>query len=122
MSDAPDPVSELLGIEVVEVSAGHAILKAEVLPAHLNQHGTAHGGFMFALADTALAVAANSHGPEAVALAASIHFTRPARPGEVLVAEAREVSRTTRSGAYEIMVRSGEDLVALFTGTVFRKA
>lgn len=121
MGRHPDALSELLGIELEDQAAGQARVRAEVGPEHCNQHGTVHGGFVFALADTALAVASNSHGPEAVAIAASIHFARPAQVGDVLVAEAVEISRSNRTASYEISVRSGVEVVATFTGTVFRK-
>jgi acyl-CoA thioesterase len=117
-----DPFSQLLGIEVEEAPPGSARLKARVLAEHVNQHGTVHGGFVFALADTALAVAANSHGPAAVAIAASIHYTRPAAVGDILVAEAEEIARSNRVASYRISVLSGEELVAAFMGTVSRRA
>ena len=116
-----DPFAELLGIEHEETVPGHALLHATPGPEHCNQFGSVHGGFVFALADAALASAANSHGPEAVALAASIHFARPARPGEALAAEAIELARSARTASYEVTVRSAEGLIATFTGTVFRK-
>ncbi len=122
MDESPDPLSTLLGFELQETSPGYARLKATVGPEHRNQQGSAHGGFVFALADTALAVAANSHGPEAVAISASIHYTRPARVGDVLVAEAEEISRSTRVASYRISVRAGTELVAAFMGTVSRRA
>ena len=117
----PDRLSELLGFEAEVAPPGSARLRAEVRAEHLNQHGTVHGGFVFALADTALAVAANSHGPEAVAIAASIHYTRPARVGDVLIAEAEETSRSSRVASYRISVRCGKELVAAFMGTVSRR-
>lgn len=118
----PDPLSALLGIELLRKGPGHAIVRGEVMSDHTNVHGTAHGGFVFALADAALAVASNSHGPEAMAIAATIHFTRAAGGGEVLTAEAREVSLGPKTATYEIEViaRDGSP-VALFTGTVYRR-
>ena len=53
-----------------------------------NGHGICHGGFIFALADSAMAFAANPRGEAAVAQHASITFVRPGRVGEVLVADA----------------------------------
>jgi len=117
-----DSLSELLGFELEETASGRALVRAEIRAEHLNQHGTAHGGFVFALADTALAVAANSHGPEAVAISASIHYTRPARVGDVLVAEAEEIARSARVASYRISVRAGTELVAAFMGTVSRRS
>ena len=122
-ADHVDPLSRLLGLELEASGPGRARLRATVRPEHCNMHGTAHGGFVFSLADTALAVASNSHGPVALALVASIHFTRAVRPGAQLVAEAREVSLTRSSAVYEVEVRlEGGDTVALFTGTVHRRS
>ena len=117
-----DAFARALGFEVLEVRAGRSAVRAAVGPDHLNEHGMAHGGFVFSLADAALALASNSHGPVAVALAASIHFTRPARAGDVLVAEAREVSIGRSTATYEIVVTTANRPVAVFTGTVHRRA
>ncbi len=89
-------------------------------PEHRNFHGTAHGGLIFALADTAFAVASNSHGPPAFAAVAAIHYVRPAEPGQVLVAEAQEISLEPRVATYLVTVAGPRGLVASFTGTVFR--
>ena len=52
----------------------------------------AHGGMIFALADTAFAYACNSRNVSTVAQQASIVFLAPAREGERLTAEAQEQS------------------------------
>jgi acyl-CoA thioesterase len=116
-----DPLARLLGFEVLDQGPGRASVRGTVGPDHLNGHGTAHGGFVFSLADEALALAANSHGPVAFALAASLHFTGPARVGDVLVAEARELSLGRTVATYEITVSSPGGTIALFTGTVHRR-
>lgn len=119
---ARDPLSDLLGFELLEEGPGRAVVRTAVGEAHRNAHGTAHGGFVFALADAALAVASNSHGPKATAVAATIHFTRTASVGDVLTAEAREISLGTRTATYAIEVTDpGGALVAQFTGTVYRR-
>jgi acyl-CoA thioesterase len=122
MNASPDPFSILLGFELLELGPGFARVRGTVGPDHTNQHGSAHGGFVFALADTAFAVASNSHGPVAVAVATSIHFTKAAMPGEALVAEATEESLSPRMATYSVTVRRGEEVVAVFTGTVHRRA
>jgi acyl-CoA thioesterase len=117
-----EPFAELLGLEVVEVGSGAATVRGAVGPEHLNAHGIGHGGFVFALADHALAMASNSHGPAAVALVATIHFTRRVQAGETLVATAREVSLGRGAATYEVTVATdGGRTVALFTGTVHRR-
>ncbi|MGH2682351.1 MAG: hotdog fold thioesterase [Actinomycetota bacterium] len=112
----------MLGFELLGKGPGTARLRATVRPEHCNFLGSAHGGFVFALADTALAVASNSHGPRALAVAASIHFATAAPAGDVLIAQARELSLGTRTASYEVTVTAGSDVVAVFTGTVFRRA
>lgn len=121
MNAGPDPLSTLLGFELLEQGPGFARVKGTVGPGHTNQHGSAHGGFVFALADTAFAVASNSHGPVAVAVATSIHFARAAMPGETLVAEATEDALGPRMATYSVTVRRGEEVVAVFSGTVRRR-
>ena len=83
----------------------------------LNGHGIAHGGMIFALADTAFAYACNSRNVTTVAAQASIVFLDAAREGEMLVAEAREAALAGRSGVYNVSVR-GEDgrAIAEFQG------
>ena len=87
-------------------------------PEMVNGHAIAHGGLVFTLADSAFAVACNSHGVVTVAAGADITFTAPARLGDVLVADARETDVFGRSGVTDVrVVREGDGaLVALFRG------
>jgi len=83
----------------------------------LNGHGTAHGGMLFALADSAFAYACNSRNLRTVAAQASIVFLEPAREGEMLIAEARERALVARSGVYDVSVRTADGrAIAEFTG------
>ncbi len=105
------------GIEIVEAREGYSSIRMKVRDDMLNGHRIGHGGMIFALADTAFAYACNSRNENTVAQNASISFLTPAQPGEVLSAEAREVSRAGRSGIYQVSVR-GQDgrPIAEFTG------
>jgi len=105
------------GIEIEDVREGYARIAMHVRKDMLNGHGIAHGGMMFALADTAFAYACNSRNVSTVAQQASIVFLAQAREGDRLVAEAREQSRANRSGVYVVTVRNdkGEDM-AVFQG------
>ncbi len=113
---AADEASRGLGIELLEHGEGTAVLRMTVTPAMLNGHGVAHGGCVFLLADTAFAVACNSHGPVTVAAGADITFVAPAGEGDVLVATAKERTRFGRSGIYDVSVRRGDDVIAEFRG------
>ncbi len=75
-----------------------------VAPHMLNGHGSCHGGFIFALADSAFAFACNSRGRARWRRAAAITYLRPVRAGERLVATARELALAGRSGLYDVQV------------------
>jgi acyl-CoA thioesterase len=113
---ASDSASQALGIELVEVGPGTATLAMTVTETMTNGHDTAHGGFIFTLADSAFAFACNSYGVVTVAAHCSVTFIRPGRRGDRLVAEAREVSRSGRSGIYDVRVSVGGVTIAEFRG------
>jgi acyl-CoA thioesterase len=111
-----DRASAGLGMVLDHVGPGTATLSMRVEPEMLNGHGTCHGGFMFALADSAFAFACNSDGVGSVAAQCSIFFLRPVRAGERLVATAMERHREGRSGIYDVRVTAGDGVVAEFRG------
>jgi acyl-CoA thioesterase len=114
---AEDRASSGLGMRLDEVAPGRARLSMTVAEAMTNGHGICHGGFIFALADSAMAFAVNPRGEPAVAQHAAITFVRPARVGEVLVAEAVERMHAGRSGMYDVRVCTADgELVAEFRG------
>ena len=76
---AADAASASLGIELIDCSPGRAVTRMLVRPDMANGYAIAHGGLVFAVADTAFACACNSHGDVTVAAGADITFV--ARPG-----------------------------------------
>jgi acyl-CoA thioesterase len=113
---AADRASTALGIEVNEHGPGWARARMTVRPDMVNGHDLAHGGLVFALADTAFACACNGWGPVTVAAGADISVIRPARTGDLLEAEARMRSRSGRSGIYDVTIRRGDEVIAEFRG------
>lgn len=114
---AQDRACQDLGVELVDVGPGHARLEMVVTESMLNGHGMCHGGFIFALADSAFAYACNSHGDRAVASTCSITYLRPGKAGERLVAVAQERARAKRSGLYDVRVSAPDGgVVAEFRG------
>ena len=87
-----------------------------VQPQMVNGQRIAHGGFIFTLANSAFAFACNSHNERAVAAQGDITFIRPGKLGDVLVATAREISRSGRSGIYDVRVTAGDEVIAEFRG------
>lgn len=104
-------------IRIEEARAGYCRLSMQLRDDMLNGHRIAHGGMVFALADTAFAYVCNGRNERAVAAQASIVFLGSAEAGETLVAEAEEVAREGRSGVTRVSVKtSGGRRVAEFTG------
>ena len=80
------------GIEIEEAREGYARIRMTLRADMLNGHGIAHGGMVFALADTAFAYACNSRNLRTVAAQASIVLLDAAKHGEILIAEAQETA------------------------------
>lgn len=106
-----DYASEWMGIEVLAVSEGHATIRMKLRQEMLNGFGMAHGGMIFAFADTAFAMACNPVHPgpgdaESITVAAGvdINFLKPAYRGQVITAVADRRSSAGRSGLYDIQI------------------
>jgi acyl-CoA thioesterase len=114
---AEDSASKGLGMCLEDVGLGRARMSLTVTEAMVNGHGICHGGFIFSLADSAMAFACNSHGEHAVTQHCAITFLRPGRLGETLTAEAVERTRSGRSGIYDVRVCGANgEAVAEFRG------
>ena len=109
------------GIELVEVEEGRALARLTVSAEHLNAAAVVQGGAVFTLADFAFAAASNSRGNVALAIEAHVTFLRAVRSG-VLHAEAKEEGGSRRLSTCTVRVTDEKgELVALFTGTAYRK-
>jgi acyl-CoA thioesterase len=114
---AEDRASAGLGMRIARVGPGEAELTMEVEPRMANGHGICHGGFIFALADSAFAFACNSFNRRAVAQSNTITFLRRARVGQRLTARAARTAEAGRSGVYDVLVTDEEGLpIAAFRG------
>jgi acyl-CoA thioesterase len=114
---ARDTTSQRLGMTLDAVTMGAATLSMTVTEDMLNGHGVAHGGYIFTLADTAFAYACNGENVATLAQHCQITFIAPGQPGERLTATATELSKTGRSGLYDVEIHGGDGrLVAAFRG------
>ena len=105
------------GIRIEEARSGYCRLSMAVRADMLNGHGIAHGGMIFALADTAFAYVCNGGNQKSVAAQAGIVFLGSVGEGETLIAEGEELAHEGRSGVTRVAVRtSGGRAVAEFTG------
>ena len=117
---AADEASRTLGITVDSYGGGTAVARMQVRADMVNGHAIAHGGLVFALADTAFAAACNSVAWPTVAAGAEIVFVAPAHLGDELVATATLRTSFGRIGVYDVTVRRGDDVVAEFRGRSHR--
>jgi acyl-CoA thioesterase len=109
-----DAVLKLLGLRIDAVGLGRATVSMPVRADMLNGFGICHGGLVATLADTAFAYACNAQGELTVASGFSVDLLAPAHENDVLTAEAHELSRSGRTGLYDIAVRNqrGEPIAA----------
>ena len=116
-----DHAARGLGIELAKVGPGRAVLRMQVRQDMVNGHGTCHGGFIFALADSAFAYACNSYNHRAVAAGVDINFLAPAHLGDLLTAIGVVRHQGGRSGVYDIeVVNQEERAIAVFRGRAAR--
>lgn len=114
---ANDNASKGLGIRLDDVGPGRASLSLKVEKHHTNGHDICHGGFIFTLADSAFAFACNSYNQVSVAQHNSITFVNPGKLGDTLIATAREIDRSGRSGIYDATVINQDGTtIAIFRG------
>ena len=114
---AADRASKWLGMTLDAVGPGRAEMSMTVAAHHTNGHGICHGGYIFTLADSAFAFACNAYNEVTVASGFDVNLTAAARGGDVLTATARELSKSGRTGVYDIeVVNERGERVAAFRG------
>ena len=119
---ANDRFAQHCGIELLEFDEGYAKAQLVLADEHLNGLDRGHGAAIFALADLAFAVAANSYGPPAMAINVHISYFKGAASGTILTAEATSISVSRRLGTFSVRVTDGEgDTVAIFQGMAYRR-
>jgi acyl-CoA thioesterase len=112
-----DRASKWLGMQVVEIGPGRAVLTMTVRDEMLNGHDICHGGLIATLADSAFAFACNSYNEFTVASGFAIELLAPGRLGDVLTATCGEVSKAGRTGVYDTVVSNQQGQhIAAFRG------
>lgn len=118
---ANDAYSQWLDISIDYIADGACTLSCTVTSEMTNGFGIAHGGITYALSDSALAFASNSHGQQCVSIETQISHIRKVQLNDRLVAVCNEIQCGKTIGRYEVLVlNQQEELVARFQGTVFR--
>jgi acyl-CoA thioesterase len=114
---ARDRASAALGMVVEQSEPGSARVRMLIRDDMLNGFDVTHGGFVFALADTAFAIACNEDERVTLASGADIVFLKPTTAGQTLTATARVRARSGRTGLYDVSVTDDDgEPVAEFRG------
>lgn len=109
------------GVELLEVSPGHALARMLITPDHLNGGGVCQGGALFTLADLAFAAAVNSHLVLTFSTTSTITFVQSVAEGYVY-AEATELVNHKRMPYAEVKLTNAQgQTVAIFTSSGYRK-
>lgn len=116
-----DHFSQWMKLECVEMQEGYCMLKMQIRKEMLNGFYLAHGGIAYSIADSALAFASNSHGRKCVSIETSISHTESIKEGDIITAEAKEISLTNKLAIYHVTITNQHKKnVAFFKGTVYR--
>jgi len=114
---AEDSASKGLGMQLISVEPGRAIIGMTITDKMVNGHNIAHGGYIFTLADSTFAFACNTYDQRCVAQQCAVTFVNPGRLGDRLTARGIEKHRAGRSGIYDITVtREDGTVIAEFRG------
>lgn len=116
-----DWFSDWLGIEVISIKEGYCKVQMTIRKEMMNGFGITHGGITYSLGDTCLALASNSYGRQSLSVETSISHTKSTNIGDILYAEAEELSLSNRIGIYSITITNqNNEKVAFFRGSVYR--
>ncbi|MCR2764956.1 hydroxyphenylacetyl-CoA thioesterase PaaI [Microbacterium sp. zg.B48] len=99
-----DRASAALGMVVDHDEPGRAVVHMVIRDDMTNGFHITHGGLVFALADTAFAIACNEDERITVAQGADVTFLRSTTAGQTLTATAVRRVRSGRAGLYDVSV------------------
>lgn len=118
-----DYCSQWLGIKPIILEEGHCKIKMTVKREMLNGYSILHGGIAYTFADSAFAFASNSYGRIAVSINGAMTFSKSAKEGEVLFAEAKALNVTYKTADFDVNVMNEKgEIYYRFRGTVYRKS
>ncbi len=117
-----EPYAEKLGLRLLELEPGRAVVEMAPRDDVANILGMTHGGAIFSLIDEAFQVSCNAYGTVAVALSMTLTYHSPPRAGATLRAESREIHRSRKTGTYIIRVTDDRgSLIATCQALAYRK-
>ena len=110
-------LSQSLGMKIIDAGPKYSVVEMVLEDRHLNGFSIAHGGAIFALADTAFAHACNSDNVVTMAQQCQINFLQPGRAGDLLTATAKGRTHSGRTGIYDVTITGSDGgVIAEFRG------
>ena len=110
-------LSQSLGMKIIDAGPKYSVVEMVLEDRHLNGFSIAHGGAIFALADTAFAHACNSDNVVTVAQQCQINFLQPGRAGDLLTATAKGRTHSGRTSIYDVTITGSDGgVIAEFRG------
>jgi acyl-CoA thioesterase len=117
-----EPYAMMMGMRLIDIGQGSSTVEMKLSEQMKNIFGVTHGGAVFSLIDGAFEAAANSHGTVAVALNVNVSYINPAMPGDTLIAQAKEFSKSRKISTYHIQVKNEKGvLIATCQAMAYRK-
>lgn len=108
-----EPYAQIFKIKVDEIRKGYARVTMKATKDFDNMFAITQGGAIFSLADFAFAAAVNTHKGIAVAININIIYIKSAVAGDLLTAEASQISRGNKTSAFMINVKNDKgELIA----------
>ncbi|OIU88099.1 MULTISPECIES: PaaI family thioesterase [unclassified Microbacterium] len=111
-----EPSWRWFGFAIDEATEGRATVSLIVDSGHVNANEVTHGAIVFAVADQAFAMAANTLIPHAATGDAQIHYLAPSRLGQRLEASAVTSWADARRAVVDVTVRADGEAVATYRG------
>lgn len=103
-ADLNDRFAKFNNFRVLSRSDGFAEVQATPDENSLNGANVVHGGYLFTLADYALALASNTDKRLALSASASISYLLPCPLNDPLTASAKCIAQTPRGGMYDVFI------------------
>lgn len=114
------PFYKLLGIQLVELSSGVAVLKVIPTQEHTNPMGIVHGGLLMSIADAAMGNAIRSLGGRGVTIDMSTAFMSSATINNEIVSTGQVLKSGNNLYFAEAKVTSNSKLLVHCKGTFFK--
>ncbi|MBR0474056.1 MAG: hotdog fold thioesterase [Erysipelotrichaceae bacterium] len=106
--------------KVITNVEGNFVMEIKVTENALNPYGTAHGGFLYTLCDTAAGATAATLGDYTVSLQGNINYIKPARKDDILTVNGKCIHNGNKTKVINVEVTNQKNqLICSSSFTMF---